>query len=249
MKMNNEMDNEQEVTMIQTEMAKELESHISNLEGLEQQRLPQRAYTIIRLAIRDLILPPGKTILEREMSEILEMSRTPVREALVRLEIEGVVRLIPRKGFIVKPIEKEDLKEVYEIVETLEGLAIELATKSIDESEIKLLESIITKQEEALDLGDLKQWAVLDNHFHALTIKFANNKRLSAIIDSYSDQTYRARLYTIKHRPIPLRSIVEHKAIVKCMEAKDENAARIVMQSHRNRARQEILSALDKIEE
>jgi len=248
-KNSNNINNESEFTTIQKDLAKELSSFIGKLEGLDEYRLPLRAYHIIRLAVRDLVLPPGKTILEREMSEILQMSRTPVREALVRLETEGVVRLIPRKGFIVEPIEKEDLKEVYEIVETLDGLAIEMATKKVDEMEIKQLESIITKQEKALENNDLKQWAVLDDHFHALIIKFAKSKRLKAIIDSNSDQTYRARLFTINYRPLPLRSIIEHKAIVKCMEAKDENAARVVMQSHRSRARKEILVALNKIEE
>lgn len=244
-----DINNKNEHTTIKTEIAKELRLVISSIEGLDSYRLPQRAYNIIRIAIRDLVLPPGKTILEREMGEVLEMSRTPVREALVRLETDGLVRLIPRKGFIVEPIEREDLKEIYEIIETLDGLAIEVATKRINKNEIDQLESIIEKQENALNSRDLKEWAVLDDHFHALTIEFARNKRLSTIIDSYSDLTYRARLYTINDRPIPQRSIIEHKAIVKCMEAKDGKAARLVMQSHRSRARQEILAALDLIEQ
>jgi GntR family transcriptional regulator, rspAB operon transcriptional repressor len=227
----------------------EFQKFITSLEGMEEYRLPQRAYHIIRLAVRDLILPPGKAILEREMSEILQMSRTPVREALVRLEMEGVVRLIPRRGFIVEPIEKEDLKEVYEIVEALDGLAIELATSKITDAELDNLDAIITEQEEELVKRNLTRWAVLDDLFHAAIIDYAKNKRLSAVIDSYSDQCYRARLFTIKNRPIPLHSIVEHKAIVSCMRAKDGAAASMLMKSHRRRAQREILAALDRIEE
>lgn len=228
-------------------METELQVLIDNLEEMDEYRLPQRAYHIIRLAIRNLILPPGKAILEREMSEALQMSRTPVREALVRLETEGVVRLIPRRGFIVELIEKVDLKEVYEIIETLDGLAIEMATKNIGDSELNDLEEIIQKQKIELEKGNLKEWSILDDLFHATIISYANSKRLSAVIDSYADQTYRARLFTIKHRPVPVLSIVEHVAIVSCMRAKDGQAARMLMQSHRRRAQQEILKALDQI--
>ncbi|KKI92263.1 GntR family transcriptional regulator [Bacillus sp. SA1-12] len=221
---------------------------IESLKEFDDYRLPQRAYHIVRLAIRDLILPPGKTILEREMAEVLQMSRTPVREALVRLETEGMVRLIPRRGFIVEPIEREDLKEIYEIVETLDGLAVSLATAKVGEVELDKLESLIVQQEEALEQKDLKKWAALDDQFHHLIIDYADNKRLRTVIDSHSDQLYRARLFTINHRPIPLRSIVEHKAIISCMKAKDSNAAGILMESHRNRARNEILTAVEKID-
>ncbi|WP_082220356.1 GntR family transcriptional regulator [Domibacillus robiginosus] len=242
-----EKDNEKNFSLNEVSMKKEILFFIDNLVGFEEYRLPQRAYQIIRLAIRDLILPPGKTILEREMAEVLQMSRTPVREALVRLETEGMVRLIPRRGFIVEPIEKEDLKQVYEIAETLDGLAVGLATSKVGEEELGKLESLIELQEEALGQNDLKKWAILDDQFHHLIIDYAGNKRLRAVIDSHSDQLYRARLFTINHRPIPFHSIVEHKAIISCMKAKDCKAASILIQSHRNRGHNEILAAVEKI--
>ncbi len=242
-----EKDNEKKIPLNLTSMEKEVLFFIDDLEGFDEYRLPQRAYHIVRLAIRDLILPPGKMILEREMAEALQMSRTPVREALVRLETEGMVRLIPRRGFIVEPIEREDLKQIYEIVETLDGLAASLATAKVGELEIGLLESLIEQQEEALEQKNLKKWAVLDDQFHHLIIDYAKNKRLRAVIDSHSDQLYRARLFTINHRPLPFPSIVEHKAIISCMKAKDSHAASVLMQSHRNRARNEILTAVEKI--
>ncbi|MGG1679011.1 GntR family transcriptional regulator [Neobacillus sp. NRS-1170] len=234
-------------SLTETSLDNEARFFIDNLKEYDEYRLPQRAYHIIRLAIRDLILPPGKTILEREMAEVLQMSRTPVREALVRLETEGVVRIIPRRGFIVEPIEREDLKQIYEMVETLDGLAVSLAAVKIGEKEIQELETLIEQQEEALLQENLKKWATLDDQFHHIIIKFAGNKRLDAAIDIYSDQLYRARLFTINQRPVLNQSIIEHKAIISCMKTKDGAAARLVMQSHRNRAQREILVALDKI--
>ena len=230
-------------------MNKELKFYITTLEGLGSYRLPQRAYHIIRLAIRDLILTPGRTILEREMAETLEMSRTPVREALVRLETEGMVHLIPRRGFIVEPIAKDDLRDIYEIAEMMDGLAVEKATEKIADHELNQLERLIEQQELTLRENNLKEWAILDDEFHNLIIKFAKNKRLNSVIDIHSDQLYRARLFTINYRPLPNKSIVEHKAIISCMKAGDGSAARMVMQSHRSRARMEILEAIERIEE
>lgn len=230
-------------------MEEELQLFIRKLTGMDEYRLPQRAYHTLRLAIRDLILPPGTALLEREISEALQMSRTPVREALVRLEIEGVVRLVPRRGFIVEPIVQEDLKEVYEIITTLDSLAIEMATANTTDSELDHLEAIIEKQQAALLKEDLKQWSFLDDLFHTAIIEYAHNKRLKTVIDSFADQSYRARLFTIAERPIPLRSIIEHKAIVFCMRAKDGKAASMLIQSHRRRAQKEILEVLDKVNE
>ncbi|PAD36465.1 MULTISPECIES: GntR family transcriptional regulator [Terribacillus] len=242
-----EKDKEKDASLSDTSVEKEISLLINNIEGLDEYRLPQRAYQIVRLSIRDLILRPGTTILEREMAEVLQMSRTPVREALVRLETEGMVRLVPRRGFIVKPIETEDLEQIYEIVETLDGLAVSLATEKVGELEIGELERLIEQQEQALEQKNLKQWAILDDEFHHLIIDYARNKRLRAVIDTHSDQLYRARLLTVDDRPLPFHSIVEHKAIVACMKAKDGNAASVLMQSHRNRARNEILGVVENL--
>ncbi|WP_101842689.1 GntR family transcriptional regulator [Halobacillus sp. Marseille-P3879] len=214
------------------------------LMNVTERKLPQRAYQILRLAIRNLKLLPGKTILEREIAEVLGMSRTPVREALIRLQTEGVVNLIPRKGFEIEPIEAKDLREIYEVVEMLEGLAAKLSTHTINDEELNELETLIEQQEQAINENDLSEWARLDNLFHFKIIGYAENNRLSNVIEVHADQLYRARLITINKRPLPFQSIVEHRAIVACMRASDGEAAQVSMQSHRKRARNEILKFL-----
>ncbi|MFG6147568.1 GntR family transcriptional regulator [Halobacillus sp. B23F22_1] len=212
--------------------------------NVTERKLPQRAYQILRLAIRNLKLLPGKTILEREIAEVLGMSRTPVREALIRLQTEGVVKLIPRKGFEIEPIEAKDLREIYEVVEMLEGLAAKLSTTTIQQEQLSELETLIEQQEQAINEENLAEWARLDNLFHFKIIGYAENKRLLNVIDVHADLLYRARLITVKKRPLPFQSIIEHRAIVACMRAQDGEAAQASMQSHRKRARNEILKAL-----
>ncbi|WHY92506.1 GntR family transcriptional regulator [Neobacillus cucumis] len=221
-----------------------IQSFLADLDEIGESRLPQRAYLATRRAIRHLQLHPGQTVLEREMAEILGMSRTPVREALVRLEMEGWVRLIPRRGFVVAPIVADDLQQIYEVVEGLDGIAASLATKRATSEELDQLDHLIHEQEKALQLEDLLTWTNLDEQFHQFIVDLAQNPRLRGVMDSQSDQLYRARLYTIKLRPKPTRSIMDHKAIVSVMRAGEPEAARMMVQSHRYRARNEILKVI-----
>lgn len=226
-----------------------IQINLSHLDMSEETRLPQRAYLAVRHAIRHLQLPPGQTVLERTLADILDMSRTPVREALVRLEVEGWVRLIPRRGFVVAPIVADELQQIYEVVEALDGIAGRLATGRVTPEELHQLELLVEKQESALENDDLLAWTDLDDQFHNGIVDLAKNPRLRGIMDHQSDQLYRARLYTIQHRPKPTRSIMEHKAILAVMKAGESEAARTMLQSHRFRARNEILEALRNMPE
>lgn len=227
-----------------SELTQAFRSFLSTLDENEESRLPQRAYLAIRHAIRHLQLSPGQTVLERELAEMLGMSRTPVHESLVRLEAEGWVKIIPRRGMIVSPIVAEDLLQIYEVVEALDGIAGKLATSRATHEELNHLEHLIAEQENALEANDLLTWTELDDQFHDYIVDLAQNPRLRGIVDSQSDQLYRARLYTIRFRPIPTHSVIEHKAILAVMRAGDPEAVRTILQSHRYRARNEILQSL-----
>lgn len=215
----------------------------------EDARFPQRAYLALRYVIRHLLLSPGQTILEREIAQILGMSRTPVREALVRLEMEGWVQIIPRRGFIVTPIRVDDLQSIYEVVEALDSAAGSLAVVQAGNEEFEKLEHLIKQQEEALANRELVAWANLDDEFHNKIINLSNNKRLKMIMDSQCDQLYRARLYTIEHRQVLNQSILEHKAILAAMRARNAEAVAGLLKSHRKRARNEIIRIIRMLTE
>ncbi|MDN7243879.1 GntR family transcriptional regulator [Planococcus shenhongbingii] len=214
-------------------------------EEANEDRLPQQAYIIIQKAILNLQLQPNESFLEREIIEMLEMSRTPVREALIRLEMDRWIRLIPRKGFSVEPIIKENIEQICQIAEALDGVAAELATLNIDEEHLEILDALIASQENHLNENNLKAYLDVDNQFHNLIVEYSQNERLKNIMDSHSDQLYRARLFTINERKLPVRSIKEHRAIVAAMRAQDSKAAQLLMHSHRHRGGQEILGIIE----
>ncbi|MEB6066357.1 GntR family transcriptional regulator [Staphylococcus arlettae] len=220
----------------------------ANIENIASQvgdlRLPEKAYHIIRIAIKNLILKPGKTFLEREIAEILEMSRTPVREGLIRLQADDMITLIPRKGFKVNPILEKDIKEIYEITESLDGLAIEMATEKATDHALHELSDIVMEQKKYLAQDDLYEWSKQDDEFHEKITQLADNSKLINMRNIHADQLYRVRLYTINARPIPEFSIEEHEAMLACMKIRDGKAARQLMESHRKRAWQEIREAL-----
>ena len=218
---------------------------LSYKEKVDENRLPQRAYIVIRKAIRNLQLQPGEAFLEREIAEMLEMSRTPVREALIRLEVDGWINLIPRKGFIVEQIMKENIEQICQIAEALDGVAAELATLHMDEERLEKLEAFIQEQEKYVHENNLRAYADVDDQFHNLIVHYAQNQRLKSVIDSHSDQLYRARLFTINDRKRPVRSIKEHQAIIAAMRAQDNKAAQVLMHSHRHRGGQEILEIIE----
>ncbi|WP_416143742.1 GntR family transcriptional regulator [Planococcus koreensis] len=214
-------------------------------EEANEDRLPQQAYIIIQQAIRNLQLQPNEAFLEREIIDMLEMSRTPVREALIRLEMDRWIRLTPRKGFSVEPIIKENIEQICQIAEALDGVAAELATLNMEEKQLDMLDSLIARQEKCLDENNLEAYLDADNQFHHLIVEYSRNERLQNIMDSHSDQLYRARLFTINERKLPVRSIKEHKAIVAAMRAEDSKAAQLLMHSHRHRGGQEILGIIE----
>jgi GntR family transcriptional regulator, rspAB operon transcriptional repressor len=214
------------------------------VERCGEDRLPQHAYQALRKAIRDLRLAPGQMVLEKDAAEALGISRTPMREALVRLESEGLVRLVPRHGFAVAPLDPESLQEIYEILEGLEAVAVDLAASRATPEQLDQLDTSIAQQERALAQNDLISWLAADDRFHSLILETSGNTRLQRFAESFNDQLYRARLFTHRLRPKPVRSTEDHKAVAEAIRAGDGRRARELHQAHRRRARDEIIGIL-----
>jgi DNA-binding GntR family transcriptional regulator len=185
------------------------------------------AYEQIRQRILDNTWPPGHRALEQEVALALGMSRTPVREAMVRLRNEGLVELIPRHGMRVLPVSSTDMREIYEILTALEGMAVEiLARRKPLEAELKPLVDSTRAMDKALKSDDLDGWAVADERFHGALIDLAGNRQLQATVLNYWDRAHRARMFSLRLRPRPGNSTQEHRELVERLRAGDAEAPR-----------------------
>ncbi|MCB1430540.1 MAG: GntR family transcriptional regulator [Nitratireductor sp.] len=190
-------------------------------------------------------MPPGFQAPEPEIALRLGMSRTPVREALIRLESEGLVRLIPRHGALVLPVAADDMREIYEILTALEPeAAASLARKQPDRASLDALEAATRAMEAALRDNDLDAWAEADDRFHRTLLMLHANNRMTNFVSSLFDQVHRARMTTLRLRKPPEQSTREHREILEHILAGDAEKARKSFRAHRERAAAELLSIL-----
>jgi DNA-binding GntR family transcriptional regulator len=201
-------------------------------------RLPavERAYREIKRRILENEMPAGYQAVEQEVADLLGLSRTPTREALVRLAGEGLVELRPRHGMRVLPVSARDMREIYEVLTALESAAAELvARRGLPAEELDRLEEAVSDMDAALARGDLKGWADADERFHLLLVELCGNRRLRAQVVTSWEQAHRARMSTLRLRPKPTRSNLDHRAVVDAIRARDPERAREIHREHRVR--------------
>jgi DNA-binding GntR family transcriptional regulator len=208
------------------------------------------AYAALKSAILDNIFPPGHFAAENDVAAQLGMSRTPVHEAAIRLQEEGLVEVLPRRGILVRAISSRDIREIYELTIALESMAAEvLAARSLSPAVKKTLARLETEtktMEIALKKNDLDKWAAADDRFHELLTGECGNGRLSRTASTIRDQTHRARLLTLRLRPIPVKSAPEHRAIIEAIREGNPSAASRSAGAHRRRASEVMIPLLEK---
>jgi DNA-binding GntR family transcriptional regulator len=209
--------------------------------------LVEQAYRLIRQRILDNVYPAGYRALEQEFADGLQLSRTPVREALLRLQAEGLLELIPRHGARVLPVSADDMREIYEVLTALESMAAEIVTRrKPTAAELKPLSVASRDMASALKANDLEAWARADEHFHRQLLELAGNTILMQTVQQLWDRAHRARMVTLRLRPRPVHSTREHNAIVEAIRAGDPEATGRLYRAHRQRASAELLAILEK---
>ena len=205
------------------------------------------AYRVVRQRILDNHWAPGYHALEQALALELGMSRTPVREACIRLANEGLVEVVPRHGVRVLPVSPSDMREIYEILTSLESMAAELVAKTRP-SAVKLapLEKASRDMEKALKRDDLDAWAEADERFHRQLVQMCGNAKLGAVVFNYWDRAHRARMVTLRMRPPPMHSTREHLALVDAIRRGDAVAARELHRAHRERGSRELMEILQR---
>lgn len=204
---------------------------------LQRLSLVDRTYREIKQRIMGNFYPPNLRVLEQDLARQLGVSRTPVREALIRLENEGLVEVQPRRGMQVVPISPDDMRDVYEVLMCLESRAAErLAERRPSAKELEPLTGAVEDMERALETGDLDAWAESDERFHRLLLELAGNSRLAAMALTVFDQVHRARMVTLRIRPLPRQSNQDHRALVEAILQGDGQKAAEIHREHRHRA-------------
>ncbi len=209
--------------------------------------LVDQVYREIRNRILENIWTPGYQALEQEIAKMLGVSRTPVREALIRLEKESFVKVVPRHGMRVLPVSPEDMKDIYEVLTALECFAAErLAYRRPSASELQPLIDATKRMSEALERDDLDAWAKADETFHWALVSLSGNKLLLETVMGYWDRAHRARLFTLRLRPKPMNSTKEHMQLVERLAAGDAVGAVKVNREHRERASRELVVIFER---
>lgn len=209
--------------------------------------LVEQAYEQIKRRILDNQYYPGFQALEKEIAEELGVSRTPVREALIRLQHEGLVKLIPRRGMQVVPVVAADMKEIYDVLTSLESMAAELlALRQPDRETLQPMRQATADMAAALERDDLEAWAAADERYHRSLIDLCGNRRLAHMANTVRDQGHRARMVTLRLRAKPVASIEEHQGVLEAIERGDWKAARDLHYDHRKRASVELTRILEK---
>jgi DNA-binding GntR family transcriptional regulator len=206
-----------------------------------------QAYEEIRRRIVNNEYPPAHQALEHELAVELGMSRTPVREALVRLANERLVQIIPRHGMRVVPMSLEDLRDMYEVLTALELTAVErLARSGIDARSMAALDQALDEMDAAIRKRDLDSWVKADERFHRMVIELCGNGRLASMAFTVWDQGHRARMTTLRLRPALETSNREHRAVVDAIRRGDWREAVARHRKHRARTSQEIIDLLEQ---
>ena len=196
--------------------------------------LPLRdvVFNTLRQAILRGELKPGERLMEIQLANKLGVSRPPIREAIRKLELEGLVLMIPRKGAEVAEITEKSLRDVLEVRRALEELAVELVCEKITEEQIQDLKDAAEEFKESLESGDITRIAEADVKFHDVIYMATDNQKLIQLLNNLREQMYRYRVEYLKRSDFHQQLIDEHEEIIETIESGQKDRAVQVVCQH-----------------
>jgi DNA-binding GntR family transcriptional regulator len=201
-------------------------------EPVEHRQLKDSVYLKLRQEIVTATLPPGYVLREAELAARFGVSKTPLREAFVRLEKDGFVQIAPYRSAVVTGYSQQDLREIYEVRELLEGLCAREAAVSIATEDLAALNRIVRDSAAALEAGDTGRLTALLDEFDVVLYAQSRNSRITAMLENIRDHVTRIGRLTVA---IPGRlgtSVREHQAIYEAIVQRDGPRAETLMRQH-----------------
>lgn len=213
---------------------------------LQQDNGPLRVqvFKAIENAVLNGEFKAGDSLNELKISSELGVSRTPVREALMQLELEGLVKNIPNKGAVVIGVSEKDIEDIYAVRIRIEGLAAKLCAENISEEELDALQKIVDLQEFYLSKNDAEQIWRLDGDFHKLIYNASQNRPLRFMLSNFHNYIKRARDISVHAEGRAEKTVSEHKAILEAVKNKDGELAELLTARHIANAKNNLLEQI-----
>ena len=202
-------------------------------------------FNTLRQAILKGELKPGERLMEIALAEKLGVSRTPIREAMRKLELEGLVVMIPRRGAEVANITEKDLNDVLEVRIALENVAIEKACTRMSEEDMGRLWLAAKEFEHTMAEGNLVRLAEADVVFHEIIYRASDNKRLNQVLNNLREQIYRYRVDYLKEEETRNVLVKEHEELTKAIRQRDVKKAQEISFRHIENQRRAIIQSIE----
>lgn len=209
-----------------------MEFNSNKLEISNYKPLREIVFEYLRNSILNGELEPGERLMELQLAQQLGVSRTPVREAIRKLELEGLVEMIPRKGAYVADVSIKDILDILEVRMFLEGLAAYFAAERMSDEEIEELKEISKKFENEIVTMEKEEMIELDNKFHDMIIKGSRNNKLLQIVQGLQEQFQRFRVIYFNEYNEHEDLVKYHTAIVNAISNRDSKEAQDYAQTH-----------------
>ncbi len=208
--------------------------------------LRQRIFRQIQNDILNGVYEPGENLIETKLSEELGVSRTPVREALRQLELEGLVQSVPNKGVTVKGVSAEDIQDIYTIRMLIEGLAARWAAEKITDEELDELKEAVDLEEFYTMKSDYSHLLKLDTRFHDIIFKASKSMPLMHTLSTFHHYVQKARKISMSSAKRAAEVLSEHKAILQAIIDKDAARAEKLTTAHVKNASENLLRQTTK---
>lgn len=198
----------------------------------------------IRQAIIEGTFSPGERLMEIQLADEMGVSRTPVREAIRKLELEGFVVMIPRRGTYVADISIKDITEIYEIRTCLDVLAAGLAAERITDDELETLNRLLVEIGQHIADNNMEKIVEVDTAFHDILYQASRNERLCVIINNLREQLTGIRGRSMSYPGRLVETMDEHRSLVDCIAARNVEAAQNAARIHIENAEHTLMKSL-----
>lgn len=203
--------------------------------------LVDQAYEAIKSSIHDLTFKPGDSLVESQLARQMETSKTPIREALMRLERTGLVENLPHRGYRVAALSEADVRSILDIRAVLEALAARMACEHATGEELEDLRELIAEIVEEKSRGNLFRMSELGHQFHTRVCAYSHDRRLVEMISILNEQFELVRKISANVTGRIPHSVEEHSAILEALLERDGERASLLMNEHLHSVRDDAL--------